>query len=85
MNGSATGLEPANPSREDDIGRLYEAVALFNRAAKAACDFHEHKLQREAEDACARLISQVERIEREEVQQRRVDGENPQAAGEKEG
>lgn len=58
------GLEPADTSGADDPLRcLRDALALFNRTAKEACDLGEHKLQREAEDAAARLVGQIEALQ----------------------
>lgn len=62
MNGRTAGHEPTDTRSEaDPLGGLREALSLFNRAAKAACDLSEHKLQREAEDAAGRLVARIER------------------------
>jgi hypothetical protein len=84
MYGDSTGLGPADTSGEGDpLVRWRHALTTFNEAAKAACDIGEHQLQRLSQDAAARCVSEVQRLERqEEIQQRRLDGENPQAAGE---
>jgi len=60
----ATGLEPAESSGADDpLQCLRDALTLFQRTAKEACDLGEHKLQREAEDASARLVGQIEAVQ----------------------
>lgn len=86
MNGDTTGLVSADASSSDDPERrLRHALRAVQLAAAFAAAVHEHKLQREAEDAAGRLFAQLETLIREgEVQQRRLDGENPQDAGQKE-
>lgn len=86
MNGNSTGLESADPSRtEHALGRIRNALTLFNETAKTACDLSEHKLQREAEDAAGRLFVQVEQLERQlALHERRVDGEDPKDARQRE-
>lgn len=81
MNGNSTGLEPADAgSAAANIERWRRALTLFNETAKAACDCGEHKLQREAEDAAARAVGVIYTLELDQVQQRRMDGEDPQVA-----
>jgi len=85
MYGNTAGVEPADARSQGDPVRQYrDALTLFNETAKAACDIHEHKLQREAEDAAARCIREIGRLEKEarEGERRReaLHGENPQAA-----
>jgi len=75
MHGSpgTAGLEPANPGGEDDSRErgLRDALRLFQEAAAAACTLGEHKLQREAEDAAARLFAQIrQEIEAAETRER---------------
>ena len=68
MYGSAdaAGVEPADPRSTDDPVRcLRNALTVFNACAKEACDIGEGKLQREAEDACARLIGRIEALEKD--------------------
>lgn len=65
MNGNdPAGVESANPSSEGNpLSGLRDALTLFQRAAKEACDLGEYKLQREAEDASARLVGQIEAVQ----------------------
>lgn len=86
MHGSSTGLESANTGGEiDHLVRWRRALSAFNEAAAAAGAVGEWKLQRESEDATARAVSEVERLEREQaLQQRRLDGEDQETARQKE-
>lgn len=83
MNGSSTGLESADSGSTSDPRRWRNAADHFRRASTAAAQVGEWKLQREAEDAAGRCDSQAVQLERE-VQQRRVDGKDPQDAREEE-
>lgn len=79
MNGDTTGLESTDASSaSDSLGRWRLAVQLFRQAAETASLIGEWKLAREAEDAHHRAKAEVGR--QEAVQQRGVDGEDPQDA-----
>jgi signal transduction histidine kinase len=89
MDGSSTtaGLESADAGRASDAEqRLRDALRIFQATALTACALSEHKLQREAEDASARLFQRIqEEIERKEAEERQrssqeVHGEDPQDA-----
>jgi len=64
---SPAGDEPAVAGSPDDLeqclGHAREAFRVFNATAKAACDLGEHKLQREAEDAAARIVGAIQQYE----------------------
>jgi len=83
MNGDSTGLVATDASSpRDPVQRWRDALATFNATAKAACDVGEHKLQREAEDAAARCIGEIEREEGEARERLRrsesLHGQDPQ-------
>lgn len=85
MNGSSTGLESADASgTRDPVRILRDALTVFNAAAKAACDVGEYHLQRSAEDAAARCVGQITKLEKEIGERLRrgegVHGEDPKEA-----
>lgn len=87
MNGSTAGLVATDASSEDDpLERIRHALTLFNQTAKTACDLSEHQLQRVAEDAAARCVGFIDKVERQRAIEERqrgsqsVHGEDPQAA-----
>lgn len=85
MHGGTTGLEPTDSSSPvDPVWRRRHALGVFREAAQEAEWLGEHKLQREAEDAQARLVGEIAGDERRQqtLQLGRVDGEDPQAARE---
>lgn len=83
MNGSTTGLEPADSSSASDpVERWNRALIAFRAASTAAEQVGEWKLQREASDAEQRAKAEILRLS--SLQQRSVDGENPQDARQKE-
>lgn len=85
MNGDTAGLESTDSSGSDDTQRWRRALTRFNEAAVSACEIGEWQLQRLAEDAAARALSEVRRLEDQQaLQLRRMDGEDSQAARQKE-
>lgn len=87
---SPAGDEPAVASSADDLEQCLrdarEALSVFNATAALACRIGEHKLQREAEDATARLFTCVTAFEQQLATRERqrgseaVHGQNPQNA-----
>lgn len=84
MNGHTAGLESDDPSGKihHQLRVWRNACSAFNLAALAACTVGEHQLQRLAEDAAARAISEVEKLDRKlALHIRSLDGQDPQNAG----
>lgn len=82
MNGNSTGLEPTDSGGSaDSLVRWRRALTSFNETALRAAEVGEQQLQRLAQDATARAASEVLKLEEQQaLQQRRLDGQNQEAA-----